>query len=89
MTETIYKGDEGGPIETEGKVVEMMEDNCLWINGLTSVQFEGLKQALNPDAAGKFVRLTRAAVRLATTMVFVAGCLWLVAWLISNIPTTR
>ena len=91
MTETIYKGDEDGPIEPtdEGEVPEIVEDNCIWINGLTSTQFEGLKAALTPGAGGLFVRLTRAALRLATTMVFVAGCLWLVAWLVAHIPTTR
>jgi hypothetical protein len=86
MTETIYKGDEDGPIETDGEVIEMVEDNCIWINGLTPAQFEGLREALAP--AGKPLgRFNRIVLRLAMTMVFVAGCLWLVAFLVSNLPT--
>jgi len=91
VTETLYKGDEDGPIETDdaGEVLEIVEDNCVWINGLTAQQFEGLRNALAPDAKPPTVleRTTRAAMRLALTMVFVAGCLWLVAYVVANLPT--
>lgn len=90
MTETLYKGDEDGPIETTddaGEVLEIVEDNCVWINGLTSQQFEGLKAALAPSSGSLFVRATRAMIRLALTMVLVAGCLWLVAYVVANLPT--
>jgi hypothetical protein len=86
---TGYRGDPEGllPKETEAeKVVEVQEDYCIWINGLTKAQFDGLVEALSP--AGKPLgRTTRFALRLCTTMVFVAGCLWVVAQIVTHFPT--
>jgi hypothetical protein len=89
VTDTGFRGDPENllPEETEAeKVVEVQEDHCIWINGLTPAQFDGLVEALAP--AGKPLgRTTRFALRLSFTMVLVAACLWVVAQIVTHLPT--
>lgn len=79
---TIFSGGEDGQTSVEEVP---SDDYAVWITGLTKAQYDGLVEALSP--AGKPLgRTTRLALRFSMTMVFVAGCLWVVAAIITNLP---
>lgn len=85
MTDHL-KYDPEGLLPPEVAKSEVIEDHSIWINGLTKAQYDGLVEALAP--AGKPLgRTTRFVVRFSTTMVFVAGCLWVVAQIVTHLPT--
>lgn len=84
---TKFHADPENLLPDEEKIETVpVEDRAIWITGLTPAQFDGLVEALAPG--GKPLgRTTRFALRLSTTMVFVAGCLWVVAQIVTHLPT--
>lgn len=83
-----FRGDPEGLLPEEEKVDEVVsvEDHAVWITGLTKAQYDGLVEALSPT--GKPLgRTTRFVLRFCFTALLAAGCLWLIAALVTNLPT--
>lgn len=82
-----FHGDPENLLPEDAKIEEVpVEDHAIWITGLTKAQYDGLVDALAP--AGKPLgRTTRFVLRFCFTSLLAAGCLWLIAALVTNLPT--
>jgi hypothetical protein len=65
-------------------------DYSLHINGLTEDQFEALSKNLTDALRGQpkslAARVSAQALGIAFSTVVVAGCLYAVSWLVTNLP---
>lgn len=69
------------------KLPRPADDYTLWITGLTDQQFAALKLAVSPDPRNRTAKVVGKVATLSTLMVFVAGCIWTVSWILSHLPT--
>ena len=84
MTQNIYKGDEDGLLAD----AEYTERNVV-LTGLTPEQTERITAAV-AEALRDGSRTGKIAGKVATLavlMVFVAAALWVVAFIVSSLPT--
>lgn len=86
----LFDDEQFQPAKLEQHDDEVDGQHALIINELTSEQFkilsEGVFQALRPDPRNITGKIIGKISSLAACMVFVAGCLWLVSWLVTHLP---
>ena len=58
----------------------------LTVYGLTRQQYDALVQAVKPQPVSKLSRFAGKAMSVAVLMLLIAGVLWLIAAIVTNLP---
>lgn len=79
-----YHGDPEGLLPPEVKVTD---EYTVWITGLTPEQHKAIVAAFRPVGRSLLGVIARYSIGLAAVMVIVASLLWLVAAIVTTLPT--
>jgi hypothetical protein len=85
---TGYRGDPEGLLPEETKTeggVEVREDYCIWINGLTKEQFDLVVKAASKDPRSRVGQFVGKTISLAALMILLAAAVRLIVWILSGL----